>query len=173
MSVPDSATEADLDVVLIAAVAANGVIGADGDIPWHYPADLEHFKETTTGHPVILGRRTFENIVDRLGKPLPKRTNIVLSRSLSEWDYEDVHVVSSSSEALARAQHTDNQTVYVAGGATVYEELLERADQLVLTELEEEYEGDTTFPAWPPDESWTEIDRDQRDELAFVTYRRR
>jgi len=169
-------TESDpseLDVVLIAAVASNGVIGADGELPWHYPEDMEHFKRTTTGHPVVLGRRTFENIVDQLDGPLPDRTNVVLSRSLSEWNHDDVQVVASPEAALSRAAKTGSKTVYVAGGATVYEAFLDRADRLLLTELDATYEGDTTFPAWPPGNDWIERDRDKRKALAFVTYERR
>jgi len=169
--VPEEAT--DLDVVLIAAVAANGVIGAEGELPWHYPEDLQHFKRTTTGHPVILGRRTFESITDRLGGPLPDRTNIVLSRLMTDSTHEDVHVVSSPEAALSRAaEETDVRTVYVAGGASVYETVLPVADRLHLTELEAAYEGDTTFPEWPPGDDWVERDHDEREELNFITYER-
>jgi dihydrofolate reductase len=162
----------DFDVVLIAAVAANGVIGAAGSIPWHYPEDLQQFKRTTTGHPVVLGRKTFENIVERLGEPLADRTSIVLSRSLSEWPHDEVHVVSDVSAALSRAAQTGAETVYVAGGETVYDAFLDRADRLRLTELVDEYEGDRRFPAWPPGSDWIERSRDEREDFAFVTYDR-
>ena len=160
----------DLDVVLVAAVAENGVIGADGGMPWHYPEDLEHFKETTMGSPVILGRRTYESIRERLGGPLPGRTNVVLSRS--DPDVGDAVVAESIEDALATAAETGAETVFVAGGATVYEVLLDRADRLVLTEIHEQYEGDTYFPAWPPGEDWVELRRDDREDLSFVVYER-
>jgi dihydrofolate reductase len=160
----------EMDVVLVAAVAANGVIGRDGSIPWHLPEDLAHFKETTMGHPVVMGRRTYESIVDRLGGPLPGRTTVVLtSRDLDVP--EGVVVAHGVGEALAAARDTATDVAYVAGGETVYEQFLPRADRLVLTELDADYEGDTHFPA-RDDDAWRETDRDERDGFAFVTYER-
>lgn len=160
-----------MEVALIAAVAANGVIGADGELPWHLPADLRHFRETTTGHPVILGRRTYESIVDRIGGPLPDRTNVVLSRGEPDLPAAVVHAESAEA-ALAAARETGADTVYVAGGRSVYETFFDHADRLVLTELEDAYEGDTCFPEWNPDD-WQVTERDARDGFAFVTYERR
>jgi len=168
-------TDAALDVVLIAAVAENGVIGRDGEMPWHYPADLAHFKETTMGHPVIVGRRTYEAIAARLGGPLPGRTNIVLTRSGVDVP-EAVVVAGSVEDALAAgaeaAAEAGVETVYVAGGASVYEQLRPRADRLVVTEVPESPDGDTFFPEFDRD-SWAEAAREERDELTFVTYERR
>jgi dihydrofolate reductase len=160
-----------MEVVIIAAVAANGVIGADGDIPWHLPADLRHFKRTTTGHPVVMGRLTYESIVDRLGGPLPDRTNVVLTSSPDRVTRADAVGVTSVESALSAAAATGADTVYVAGGATVYEQFLPRADRLVLTELEATHDGDTYFPDWDAGE-WTAVARDERDGFAFVTYER-
>ena len=159
-------------IALIAAVADNGIIGRNGEMPWHLPADLTHFKETTMGHPVIMGRRTYESIASHIGGPLPGRTNIVLSRSDPEVP-TDVIVVDSTDAAIKAASAVDNTTdaVYVIGGATVYEQFLPQADRLVLTELEASYEGDTAFPEWDRSE-WHEVDRDQRDGFAFVSYER-
>lgn len=156
-------------VTLVAAVAANGVIGADGEMPWYHPEDLRHFKATTTGHPVVMGRRTYESIVDRLGEPLPDRLNVVLtSRDL---DLPEGAVRTGSvDEALAIAADADDE-VFVVGGATVYEQLLDRADRLVLTEIHASHEGDTYFPDWDRD-AWVEVDRDDRESLSFVTYER-
>lgn len=159
-----------MEVVLIAAVAANGVIGADGDIPWHYPEDLRHFKETTLGHPVVMGRRTYESIESRLDGPLPGRTNVVLSRGDPDLP-ENVEHAQSIGDAL-RIAGDEGDTVYVIGGATVYEAFLQRADRLVLTELDRAFDGDTRFPEWDRDE-WTEVDRDDHGEFAFVEYVRR
>jgi len=165
----------DLEIVLIAAVAANGVIGADGELPWDLPEDMRHFKETTTGHPVIAGRRTFENVLAGLGGPLPDRTNVVLSRSDPDVP-EDVLVVESVATALvaaaAAARERGVERAYVMGGAAVYEAFADRADRLVLTEIEEAYEGEVEFPIWPPEEEWTEVEREERDGFAFVTYER-
>jgi len=160
-------------IALIAAVANNGTIGRDGEMPWHLPADLTHFKETTMGHPVIMGRRTYDSIASQLGGPLPGRTNIVLSRSEPELP-DEVEVANSIEAAVAAATAVDDktETVYVIGGATVYEQFLPRADRLVLTELDASYEGDTAFPEFDTSE-WQQVDRDQRDGFAFVEYHRR
>ncbi|WP_224268852.1 dihydrofolate reductase [Haloprofundus salinisoli] len=165
-----------MELVLIAAVAENGVIGADGDIPWHYPDDLAHFKRTTTGHPVVVGRRTYESIVRQISGPLPGRTNVVLSRR--EMDLPDGAVRAASVDAaLERASEAVcdgecDEPIFVIGGETVYEQFLPRANRLVLTELHETFEGDTEFPAFDRD-SWTEVERDEHDAFDFVEYRRR
>lgn len=165
-----------VEIALVAAIAENGVIGADGDMPWHYPADLEHFKELTTGHPVVMGRRTYESIASRLGGPLPDRTNVVLSTR--DLDLPDGAVLADSIEAAldAAAAAVDalpgGETVYVIGGASVYEQFLPRADRLVVTEIPESPTGDTRFPEWDERE-WVEAEREEPGELAFVTYERR
>lgn len=160
-------------VSLIAAVAENGVIGKDGEMPWYYPADLEQFKEQTLGHPVIMGRVTYETIVDRIDGPLPERTNIVLTRNPERVDasHSAVHVATSKDEALELGRQDGAEELFVAGGASVYEQFLPVADRLVITEIHETYNGDTRFPEWDRDE-WREIERDDREELSFVTYRR-
>jgi len=160
-----------MDVALIAAVADNDVIGSGGEIPWHLPADLERFKRTTTGHPVIMGRRTYESIVDRLDGPLPDRTNVVLSRGDPDLPDGVVHAASTKA-ALDAAAATGTDTAYVIGGETVYEQFLPAADRLVLTEIDEAYEGDTYFPDFDSD-AWVQTGREERDGFAFVTYERR
>ncbi|GAB3682638.1 dihydrofolate reductase [Salinarchaeum chitinilyticum] len=171
-------TSDELEIYLIAAVAANGVIGSDGELPWDIPEDMAHFKATTMGHPVIVGRKTFENVLAGLGGPLPGRTNVVLSRSDPDLPDDDSIVVAESIDAgldAARDAATELgvDRAYVMGGAAVYDALLERADGMVLTEIEAPYGGETTFPGWPLDEEeWTEIERDARDGFAFVTYER-
>jgi dihydrofolate reductase len=160
-------------VVLVAAVAENGVIGADGGMPWHYPADLRHFKELTMGHPVVMGRRTYESIADRLGGPLPGRTNVVLSRrdalALPEGA---VHAsgVEAALEVAADALADGREDVFVVGGGTVYEQFLDRAEELRITEVPETPDGDTRFPEIG--DEWTEVERATDGEVAFVTYRR-
>jgi len=164
-----------VEVALIAAVAANRVIGRDGEMPWRFDEDLAFFKRTTTGHPVILGRRTYETVVEALGEPFPGRTSVVLtSQSL---DLPDGAVVANSiEEAIAHADADAAErgvdTVYVAGGGRVYEQFLPHATRLVLTEIAEAYEGDTRFPAFE-DDGWVEVERDEREAFDFVTYERR
>lgn len=160
-----------MEVAIVAAVAENGVIGADGEMPWELPEDLAHFKETTVGHPVIMGRRTYEAIAERLRGPLPDRTNIVLSRS--DPDLPDgVVLVESIDGALDAARSTGADVAYVIGGGTVYEQFLPLADRLVLTEIDARPDGDTRFPAWDPDD-WVEVRREAHDGFAFVEYERR
>ena len=161
-------------LALVAAVAENGVIGVDGGMPWHYPEDLRRFKQTTMGHPVVMGRRTYESIASRLGGPLPARTNVVLSRQ-ADLDLPEgaVHAtdVEAALAAAAAALDGDQETVYVAGGGSVYEQLLPEADELRVTEIPEAPNGDAHFPEIG--EVWTVVDRETDGELSFVTYRRR
>ena len=160
-------------LALVAAVAENGVIGVDGGMPWHYPEDLRRFKETTMGHPVVMGRRTYESIASRLGGPLPGRTNVVLSRR-ADLDLPEgaVHAadVEAALAAAAAALDGDRETAYVAGGGSVYEQLLPEADELHVTEIPEAPDGDAHFPEFGAE--WVEVDRETAGELAFVTYRR-
>lgn len=162
-----------MKVSLVAAVAENGVIGADGGMPWHYPADLRHFKQTTMGHPVVMGRRTYESIERRLGGPLPGRTNVVLSRR-SSLDLPDgavhAHDVDEALELAEASLEDDLETVYVVGGATVYDAFMDSADELVITRIPETPDGDTRFPEIGPE--WEEVARETDDDLVFVTYRR-
>ncbi|MFP4218796.1 MAG: dihydrofolate reductase [Salinarchaeum sp.] len=160
----------DLTVKLIVAVAENGVIGADGEMPWHYPEDLKHFKETTMGHPVIVGRRTFETIEHQLDGPLPGRTNIVLSRQHPDLPTNAIHAGSLSEAFAIAAEHDD--MAFVIGGAAVYEATLPLADAVIVTEIHKTYAGDTYFPEWPLGEEWTEVARDTREELTFYEYER-
>lgn len=155
-------------VVIVAAVASNGVIGDDGGLPWHHPEDLEHFRRTTVGHPVVLGRRTFEAVRRRLGGPLPDRHNVVLTHRPGSLP-EGVVAVDSPAAAVREAAATGAAVTYVAGGASVYGQFLPRADELLLTELPTAVEGDTTFPdvAW---DRWREVDRDRRDAFDVVRY---
>ena len=174
----DPAGDADPTIDLVAAVAENGVIGVDGEMPWHYPADLAHFKRLTTGHPVIVGRKTHESIADRLGGPLPDRTSVVLTtRGIDDADLGDGAVVAGDPEtalerAAADAADRGVDAVYVIGGASVYEAYLDEADRLVITEIPERPDGDTRFPERDA-AAWTETDRETEGDLAFVTYERR
>jgi dihydrofolate reductase len=167
--------DAAVDLVLIAAVAANRVIGRDGEMPWRFDEDLAFFKRTTTGHPVILGRRTYETVVDALGEPFPGRTSVVLTtQSLA---LPDGAVVANSVDeavtlAAADAAERGVDAAYVAGGGRVYDQFLPRADRLVLTEIHDAYDGDTRFPVFD-DDAWVAVERDGRDAFDFVTYERR
>ncbi len=159
-------------VALVAAVARGGVIGRDGGIPWRLPEDVAFFKELTTGHTVVMGRRTWESIPERL-RPLPGRRNVVVTRN-AEWAAEGAERAGSVEEALALVE--GDERVFVIGGAEVYAAALPHADEVVLTEIDLEVEGDTVFPEWDRDE-FEEISREPRvaadgTRFAFVTYGR-
>lgn len=153
-------------VVLVAAVADNGVIGCDGGIPWSIPEDMAHFRQVTTGHAVIMGRLTFES----LKGPLPRRTNIVITRTPG-WSAPGVTVVGGIEEALAAASGVPGD-VMVMGGAKVYEAAMPVADVQILTEVHESPEGDTFYPPFDRSE-WVEAKRVDRDAYAWVWLERR
>ncbi|MEO8299204.1 MAG: dihydrofolate reductase [Burkholderiales bacterium] len=131
-------------IVLIAAVAANGVIGRDNDLPWRLPEDLKFFRATTMGHPVLMGRRNWDSIPAKF-RPLPGRRNLVLTRDV-QWHAEGAEPVHSLDEALART--ADAPTLFVIGGADIFRLTLPLADELILTELDSAVDGDVRFPAW-------------------------
>jgi dihydrofolate reductase len=158
-------------VSLIAALAKNRVIGAGNALPWRLPEDLKHFKALTMGHPVIMGRKTFESI----GKPLPGRTNIVVSRSPG-FAAEGCTVVESPRAALNAAfAGGGGEEAFVIGGAELYGALLDSADTMYLTEIEQTVDGDAWFPEFDR-EQWQETSRVQVTgaalPCAFVTYTR-
>ncbi|WP_337652535.1 dihydrofolate reductase [Halomontanus rarus] len=166
------------ELVAIAAVAENGVIGKDGDMPWHIPEDMAHFKAETTGHPMIMGRVTYESVLAGLGEPLPGRTSIVLTSRDLETP-ENVVLASDLEEALTEAatatrERHDTDRIFVAGGATVYEQLLPETDRLIITEVHDDPDGDTYFPALDPD-VWREVSREDHEDdgFSFVEYVRR
>lgn len=128
-------------IYLIAAVARNGVIGARGKLPWHLPEDLKHFRKLTLGHPVIMGRRTWES----LGKPLAGRENIVVSRKAG---FAAPGASAAATLAGAVALCSGEALAFVIGGAELYAAALPLADGLVLTEIDADYAGDTRFPDW-------------------------
>ncbi len=134
-------------VSAVAAIGKNRVLGKGNRLLWHIPDDLQRFKRLTEGHPVIMGRKTFESIVGYLGGPLPKRTNIVVTRDPA-WGYEGVVVAASIEEAVAKAKALDPEEVFIGGGAQIYEAALPHTDKLYLTLIDDEKEGDTFFPVY-------------------------
>ena len=146
-----------MTISLIAAVAANGVIGRDGALPWHLPADLRRFKRLTTGHHLIVGRATWESV----GRPLPDRTFVVVT-GRPGYLAHGARVVRSLAEGISLARAAGDEEPFVAGGAGIYREALERGlvDRLYLTRIHRAYEGDTRFPAF--DESlWRRVERER------------
>ena len=134
-----------MQIALIVAVSQNNVIGRDNQLPWHLPEDLQYFKSVTMGKPILMGRKTYESI----GRPLPGRTNIVITRD-SNWTADGVEVVNSLDAAmLAGAEackKANSDEIMVIGGAQIYRDCLPLADKLYLTQVEAEVEGDAFFP---------------------------
>ena len=134
-----------MNLSIIVALAENGVIGRDGDLPWHLSADLQRFKRVTMGHAIVMGRKTWESI----GRPLPGRTSIVISRQ-AEYDpgHEKVLVATNLDEALAQARNLPNprDEAFVIGGARIYEMCLPRAQRLLVTRVHADVAGDVSFP---------------------------
>ena len=159
-------------ISLIVAMTENRVIGRDGDMPWHVSRDLRRFKRLTMDHHIVMGRKTYESI----GRPLPGRTTVVLSRTAS-IDAEGVHVVGSLEEALEVAKA--DQEVFVTGGETVFGAALGMADRIYLTRLHVELTGDTFFPEvdWSQweliEEAFHAADEKNDYDLTFQTYNRR
>ena len=158
---------------LIAAVARNGAIGRDNQLLWSEPADQKHFRAVTMGCPVIMGRKTWDSLPERF-RPLPGRRNLVVTRQAGNR-YDGAEACTSLDEALHLV--ADAPKVFVIGGAQLYAQALPLADELLLTQIDADLDGDCHFPAWPRDE----FDEVSREALvagngigfAFVTYRRR
>ncbi|MGJ8724810.1 MAG: dihydrofolate reductase [Roseibacillus sp.] len=131
-----------MHLTAIVAHDPNRLIGAGGDLPWHLPADLAFFKKTTSGHPIVMGRKTFESI----GRALPKRQNIVLTRD-SSWQADGVTVIHAPQE-LRDLEIEQPDPVYIIGGAEIYLQFLPLLDELLVTKVKTAYEGDTYFPEY-------------------------
>jgi dihydrofolate reductase len=160
-----------MSISLIVAVAQNSVIGYQGKMPWHLPAELQYFKRITMGQPIIMGRKTFDSI----GRALPGRRNIVVTRDAS-WQHADVDVVHSVKDAFNLVQDVD---AFVIGGATLYNETLSQARKIYLTKIDATLPGDTFFPELA-ETTWLEISREHRAkdakniyDIDFIVYERR
>lgn len=165
------------EIVLVAAVGENDVIGADGDMPWKLSTDLKHFKRLTLGHPMVMGRKTFESI----GRPLPGRRTIVVTRDAA-WAHEGTTRAGSLDEAFALAADAAAEAgisaIMVVGGGTIYAAVLPLADRLEITRVHAAPDGDTLFPKIDP-QAWREVAREtpprgEKDtaDVTFLTYRR-
>lgn len=162
-------------ITLVAALARNRVIGQRNELPWRLPEDLRRFKALTLRHPVIMGRRTHESILGTLGRPLPERLNIVVTRTA---DYAAPGCIVAASLDAAFAAAASAVEVFVIGGAEVYRAARPRAHRLHLTEIDADFDGDALFPDLPPG-AWREVSREARPPgaefahaYAFVVYER-
>ncbi len=158
---------------LIVAIAENYVIGNNNELIWHLPADLKMFRRLTTGHPIIMGRKTFDSI----GKPLPNRTSIVITRN-TDLTIEGCVMVNSLEDAILEAQKIETTEAFIIGGAAIYELAIDLVDTMYVTEIHHSFEGDAFFPSINKD-TWNEVAREKhfKDEkhaydFDFVTYER-
>ena len=158
-----------MKTVIIAALSKNWVIGRDNCIPWHYPADMKHFRHTTKGHPVVAGRKTYESFQVR---PLPGRLNFILSRNPAYISDEGVIICQGLQQVITAARQRDAQKLFILGGAEIYNLALPLIDEMILTHLPIEVEGDAYFPAWDKNE-WEVVEERPEEDLVFTTYRRR
>lgn len=161
-------------ISIIVAVSKNGAIGKDNQLLWRLPEDLKRFKKLTLGHPIIMGRKTFDSI----GKPLPGRKSIVITRN-PDFQFDDVIVVHSVNEALSEAKKLNSAEAFIIGGGEVYKLALPLADKLYITEVETEIDGDTYFKIDQP-ENWVVTERtvhqaDDRHDFGynFVNYEKK
>ena len=144
-----------MEIALIYARAANGVIGHNGTMPWHLPEDLAHFKQLTQGHPVIMGRKTWDSLPARF-RPLPGRANIVITRQ-DNWHEIGTQRASSMREALLFAEQTGSTTAWIMGGAQIYAQALPLATRIEMTEIAQDFAGDAHAPTLGPE--WLETAR--------------
>lgn len=149
-------------ISIIVAIARHGAIGKDNALLWHISDDLKRFKRITSGHPVVMGRKTYES----LGRPLPNRINVVITRN-TNFRAEGCTVVHSMAEAVSLFPSTEE--VFVIGGAQIYTEALDIADKFYLTKVEAQYDADTFFPKWDPAQ-WREISCENHDGYSFIDY---
>jgi dihydrofolate reductase len=155
------------EIIGIAAVAANGVIGAGNEIPWRISADWQRFKGLTMGHVLIMGRKTYDSI----GRALPGRTTFVITRDRM-WRGDGVRAVPSLDEAFDQAMQLAPETIFVVGGGEIYRAAWDRLTGLEITEVDQNPDGQVTFPRIDSDE-WIETGREPHDGYSFVSYRRR
>ena len=156
-------------LTLVVAVDANNGIGINNQLPWHLPEDLAHFKRTTSGHPIIMGRKTFDSI----GRPLPNRRNIVITRN-PDWQHDGVEAVTSIAAAKALV---GDAPAFIIGGGQIFADTLAEADRLIVTHIDKVFDCDAFFPAIDPAQ-WKEIAREKHHsdangfDFSYVTYDR-
>lgn len=162
-------------ISLIAAIGNNRAIGFKQDMPWTLPRDLAYFKKVTSGHTIVMGRKTFESI----GRPLPNRKNLVLTRQKDFHFPEGVRLISSLDEVLRPDKNRPSEEIFIIGGGELYKQALPYADRLYITQINENFEGDTFFPSFS-EEDWEIISktpgiRDERNpyDYKFLIYERR
>ncbi|MDP7069710.1 MAG: dihydrofolate reductase [Candidatus Peribacteraceae bacterium] len=166
-------------ISIIVAASENNIIGRDNSIPWHLPDDLKFFRKKTEGHPVIMGRKNFESIVAALGKPLPNRNNIIVTRE-STYEAAGCQTASSLEEAIMYGhQDNDKEEIFVIGGGEIYKQAMDLCNYMYLTRIHAWIAGDITFPE-VDSEVWEEVEREEHKAdtkhkfgFTFLTYKRK
>jgi len=158
-----------LRIIIIVAVATNRVIGrANGEMPWHVKEDFQHFKKTTMNFPIVMGRKSFES----LGKPLKGRENIVVTRNANlNYDFDDVIIVLSLNEAIEHCKLLNKEKIFITGGGEIYKQSISLADEMIISHMKFEAEGEVKFPDIDMNE-WYIDSKDKRDQFEIVTYKR-
>ena len=146
-----SSVEPSFHLSLLVAADEKNVIGKDNKLPWHLPSDLKYFKNQTWGMPILMGRKTFESI----GKPLPGRKNIVITRN-RKWNHEGVTIVHSIDEAVENAKREGAKEIFVIGGGEIFKDAFVKANRIYLTRIHHQFDGDTFFPELDPGQ-WHQV----------------
>lgn len=159
-----------MKIVIIVAVAQNRVIGrASGEMPWHVSEDFKHFKQTTLGHPVLMGRKSFES----LGKPLKGRENIVITRNKNyNPGFDEVKIFHSLEDAVSYCKLKGEDKIFITGGGEIYRQSISLADEMIISYMKFDAEGEITFPDFSNDD-WKIVSRDDREQFEIVTYKRK
>ncbi len=152
-------------ISIIVAKAKNNAIGKDNQLLWHISEDLKHFKEITSGHSIIMGRKTYESI----GRPLPNRRNIIISRKITDAP-TGTEIAKSLEHAIMMCE--GEEEIFITGGGQIYKEAIDIADRLYITEVDGEPEADTFFPSIENDDSWKECFREKHEGFCFINYER-
>ena len=157
-------------IVIIVAIAKNGVIGkANCEMPWHIKEDFQHFKKTTMGFPIIMGRKSFES----LGKPLPGRENIVVTRNTNlKYDFDGIKIFYSLQDAVDYTRSLNKDKVFITGGGEIYNQSILFADEMIISHMKFDVVGEVKFPDFNVDD-WKIISREEKEEFEIVTYLRR
>lgn len=156
-------------IALIAAVAENGVIGVKNKLPWNLPEDLKRFKELTSEKVVIMGRKTYESIVSMIGKPLPNRKNVVITR---QTDYKAAESVDVFNDIDLAIEANKDRDIFILGGSEIYKQSINKVDTMYITHIHKSYEGDAHFPKVNMS-GWKIEEEDIRDGFSFVIYKKR
>lgn len=157
-----------MSISIVAAVSKNNVIGRENALPWYLPEDLKHFKELTTGKIVLMGRKTFESVIRRLGQPLPNRLNIVITK---DSNYKVPSEVIVSNDLSRTIEDYKDKDLFIIGGGQIFSQTIDKADTLYITHVEFESKGDSFFPEIDP-AVWNKVEEEKHENFSFVKYQK-